>query len=292
VALKRLAEGVPHGFVWDHHLLVAPAPAQVGVDRATLDRARPDQRDLHHQVVEILRPQPRQGGHLGAGLDLEHAHRVGSAEHLVDRGVFLRDGMQVPSLAVMGRHQVEAVVQAGQHAQAEQVDLDQSRVGAVILVPLQHAAARHPRPLHRAHLAHRPIADHHPAGVDAQVPGQPLHLGGQFRHRLGDGHVLADRLTRADVAGPCVLLPRRVAERPRRVAQRHPRPVGDDVRDLGGPVPPVPPVDVLDHFLAAAVLDIQVDVGWTVPARGQEPLEEQPMLNGIHAGDPQREADG
>src|SRR5215472_3855328 len=61
---------------------------------------------------------------------------------------------------------------------------------------------------------------------------------------------------------------------------------------LRGLVPAVLAVDVLDHLLAAPVLDIQVDVWRAVPARGQEPLEKQAMPNGIHPGDPQRVADG
>ena len=163
-------------------VLEAVAAAQVGVDRAALDRARPDQRDLDDQVVELPRPQPGQGGHLGAGLDLEHAHRVRLGQHLVDGRVLLRDGGHRPVLAVVLGHEVEAVVQGGQHAQAEQVELDQARVGAVVLVPLQHGAAGHPGPLHRAHLPHRAVADHHAAGVDAEVTRQPLHLPGQLRH--------------------------------------------------------------------------------------------------------------
>ena len=51
--------------------------------------------------------------------------------------------------------------------------------------------------------------------------------------------------------------------------------VGDHVGDLGGPVAAVTLVDVLDDLLAAAGLDVQVDVGRPVALRGQEPLEQQ-----------------
>ena len=46
--------------------------------------AGPDQRDLAGEVVEATRLEPRQGRHLRAGLDLEHADRIGGAEHVVD----------------------------------------------------------------------------------------------------------------------------------------------------------------------------------------------------------------
>jgi hypothetical protein len=46
-----------------------------------LDRARPHDRDLDHEIVEFFRLEPRQHRHLGAALDLEHAERVGAAQH-------------------------------------------------------------------------------------------------------------------------------------------------------------------------------------------------------------------
>ena len=82
-----------------------------------------------------------------------------------------------------------------------------------------------------------------------------------------------------------------MAEGAARVPQRHPGPVGDHVGDLGGPVPAVGLVDVLDHLLAAPVLDVQIDVGRAVPPGGQEPLEQQAVSDGVHAGDAERVAD-
>ena len=75
-------------------LLQLLAPPDVGVHRPALDGPGPDERHLHHQVVELLRPQAGQGGHLGPGLDLEHADRVGPAQHGVDL-VVLGHGGQV-----------------------------------------------------------------------------------------------------------------------------------------------------------------------------------------------------
>ncbi len=168
-------------------------------------------------------------------------------------------------------YQLEAVPQRGQHAETEQVELDQARVRAVVLVPLEHGAIRHPRPLDRAHLADRPVADHHPARVDAEVPGELLHAFGQFDDRLRDAGIGRNRLSgrvraRADLLGPLVLLLRGVAKRSASVADRHPRPVRDHVGDLRGLAPAVGAVDVLDDLLAPLVLDIQVDVGRTVPS--------------------------
>ena len=60
------------------------ASLDVGMHRTALDRPGADQRHLHHQVVKHPWFQPGQGGHLGAGLHLEHPDRISALQHLVD----------------------------------------------------------------------------------------------------------------------------------------------------------------------------------------------------------------
>ena len=232
-------------------------------------------------------------------LHLEHAHRVGPAEHVVHL-VLLRDGGQVDvDVAVDLAHEVDAAVQHLEHPEAEQVELHQPDGGAVVLVPLEHRADRlvaaqrlrlrggagEARPLHRAHLHDGPVADHHAAGVDAEVPGRVLELGGQRQHvggdvllgRLllgGDGHAAPG----VGLLRPGVLLAGGVAERLGDVADRRLGAVGDDVGHLGGVAAAVLGVDVLDRLLPPARLDVDVDVGRAVALGRQEPLEEQAEL--------------
>ena len=106
-----------------HRLLAVLAP-DVRVHRTALDRAGPDQRHLDHQVVELAGLEPGQGGHLGPALHLEHPDRVGPAEHVVDLRVVQRSCQ--PRSRLVADH-VVAVVQRGEHAQPEQVELDQAR---------------------------------------------------------------------------------------------------------------------------------------------------------------------
>ncbi len=162
--------------------LDAGGAAYVGVHRAALDRAGPDQRDLDGQVVELARAQPRQGADLGPALDLEDADRVGAAEHVVDAGLLLGHRREVPRLPRVLGGQLHHVVERAEHAQAEQVELHQPHRLAGVLVPLQHGAAVHPGPLDRAHLADRPLGQHHPAGVDAEVARRAHQLLGQGHH--------------------------------------------------------------------------------------------------------------
>jgi hypothetical protein len=72
-----------------------------------------------------------------------------------------------------------------------------------------------------------------------------------------------------------------VAERPTDVAHRRARTVGDDVRHLGGVLTSVAFIDVGDHLVPAARLDVDVDVGWTLAGRRQEALEEQAECDGV-----------
>ena len=162
--------------------LLAVAPADVGVHRPALDGPGSDEGHLHHQVVEGAGLEAGQRGHLGPALDLEHPDRVGPAQHVVDL-VLLGDVGQVDLHAVGVADQVDGVVQGAEHAQAQQVELDQAHRRAVVLVPLQDGAVLHAGPLHRAHLDHRPVAQHHAARVDAQVAGEVLDLAGQLEHR-------------------------------------------------------------------------------------------------------------
>ena len=66
-----------------HRLLALPA-LEIGMDHVALDRPRPDDRHLDHQIVEAARLEPRQHVHLRPALDLEHAERIALAQHVVD----------------------------------------------------------------------------------------------------------------------------------------------------------------------------------------------------------------
>ena len=86
----------------DHHRLVPAPPAQIGMHHVALDRPRAHDRDLHHQIIEFARAQPRQHRHLRAAFHLEHAQRIPPAQHVVDRRILARDG---------GQRQIAAMVQ-------------------------------------------------------------------------------------------------------------------------------------------------------------------------------------
>ena len=154
---------------------------------------------------------------MGAALHLEHPDGVGGAEHVVDGGVGEVELGDVDLDAFVLGDEVDGVVDRGEHAEAEQVELDQSDLGAVVLVPLQHGAVGHAGVLDGDDFGDGAVADDHAAGVDAEVPWCVADLVRQREDIGGDGVFLVggdlgDRAPAVDLFGPGVLLAGRVAQ--------------------------------------------------------------------------------
>ena len=83
------------------HLLAPLPPLQIRVHHFADDRPRPDDRHLHHNVVEAHRMQPRQAAHLRAAFYLEHSNGVGFLQRGIDAGVVRRKLRQVYCLPII-----------------------------------------------------------------------------------------------------------------------------------------------------------------------------------------------
>ena len=146
-------------------------PLQIRMHHLSLDRPRPHDRDLDDQVEEFLRPQSRQHRHLRPAFDLEGAERVGALDHLVDGLAFLfavlalfpfpaQNARHRFGQAVMHAQKIEAAPQARQHAEPEDIDLQQPELIEIILVPFDDGA-----------VLHRGVLDRHDL-VDARARDQ------------------------------------------------------------------------------------------------------------------------
>ncbi len=153
----------------------AGAPVQVGVHHLPDDRAGADDRDFHHQVVEVPGLHARQCRHLRAALDLEGAHRVGALDHGKGGGIIGREFREVDRDAFVLAREPDGVFERVQHAEAEQVDLDDAEVGAVVLVPLHHAATGHRRGFDRHDFVEAARSDHDAARVLAEMARQAAY---------------------------------------------------------------------------------------------------------------------
>ena len=88
--------------------LDAIAPAQIGMHHVALNRAWPHDRHFDDEIVEFSRLEARQHRHLRPALDLEHAHGIGTRQHLVDCRVLLRQGRERVVLVVVDFQKIEA----------------------------------------------------------------------------------------------------------------------------------------------------------------------------------------
>ena len=274
------------------------------MDHAALDRPGPHDRHLDHQVVVAARLQARQHAHLRPALDLEHADRVGAADHVVGRHVAVGDVLHRERRAAeLGADVVERAADRAQHAEGEDVDLEQAERVEVVLVPLDDAAVLHRRVLDRHQLGHAALGDDEAAGVLREVAREADQLRRELHpelddRRLGIEAALAQALG-GDAAAvePVLALRDRLdalqvdAERAADVAQRRARPVADDDGGERGAVPAVLAVDVLDHLLAALVLEVDVDVGRLVALDADEAAEQQRGAARVDLGDEQAVAD-
>ena len=151
------------------------------MDHVALDRPRPDDRHLDHQVVEASRLQPRQHAHLGAALDLEHAHRVGAADHGVHVLVAFGDVGQRELPAVVPPDQVETPAHGREHSQRQAIDLEDAQLVEIVLVPLDDGAVGHGGVFDGHQLAQRPAGDDHAAGVLRKMPRESRSTGRPVR---------------------------------------------------------------------------------------------------------------
>ena len=271
---------------------------------ATLDRAGAHDGHFHHQVVVLLRLQPRQHAHLRARFDLEHADGVGGLDHLEGRLVIVRQARKIQTESPVLVYQVYRLPDAGQHAQRQAVDLEQPHRLQIVLVPLDDGALVHRRVLDRHYRRQRRIADHEATHVLRKMPRVVAQLVGHRQHAPDqrifrvETRLAQALLHRCLAVAPAIAvgqqcdLVRRQAERLGHVAHRALAAITDHRGGQRGTAATVLGIDVLQHFLAAFMLEVDVDIGWLVALFGQEARHQQAALGRIHHSDAQREAHG
>ena len=204
----------------------------------------------------------------------------------------------------MALDELEALADAGEHAEREHIDLQHVERVDIVLVPLDVGAVLHRRVHDRHGLVEALAGEHEAADMLRQ-------MAGEADQRVGEGHGqpelwvggiepgFADMLVGDFLAA---IAPHRAGERRRHVlleaerladlADRHARAVVDHGRADGGALAAITLVEILDHLLAPLMLEIDVDVRRLLPLGGDEALEQQIDLGGIDGGDAQAVADG
>ena len=270
-------------------------PLDVGVDRAALDRPGPHQRHLNGQVVQVLRERPGQHLHLRPALDLEHARGLRPLDRAPHLFVIERHPREIDPLPARARDLIHAPLDRREHPQPEQVDLQEARIRARVLVPLHDLPSLHRRRLHRAELDQRRGRDHHPSRVLGHVPGQPRDLRQQLGQRppplgarpqppQGLLHPLPRipaRLVDVDGAREPLNLSRWQSQRLAQVTDRTARPVGGEGRDQRRALRPVPLVHPRDQLLADVPGEVEVDVRYLGQLLVQKAPQEEVVLHRV-----------
>ena len=201
----------------------------------------------------------------------------------------------------MPLHQIQRLAQAGQHAEAEHVDLQNVERVEIVLVPFDEGALRHGAVADRHHLVEPAARDDEAADVLRQMARE---AGDRARKRADLLDALVARIepgAREVGLAVAAAAPDRGGQRTDGVfaqaegladlADRRTAAVADDGRRDTGALAAVFAVDILDHLLAPLVFEIDVDVGRLAPLRRDEALEQEVGAVGIDLGDAEAEAD-
>ena len=199
---------------------------------------------------------------------------------------------------------IETAAQAGEHAERENVDLQNAERIEIVLVPFDRGALGHGRIGDRGDFVEPRAGDDETAGMLRQMARKAGEFAGdldrQGKPRLVRVEADASRRFRVERTGlPAPGRARqsrdgifREAEDLADVADRRTRPVGDDARREAGVFAPIMAIDILHHLFAPFVLEIDIDVGRLVAFGRNEPFEQQVVPGRVDLGDAQAEADG
>ena len=211
-----------------------------------------------------------------ARLQLEHAGGVPGLEKLVGGFVIVPEGRDVEGRVLPRPDHLDRVVDDGQVLEPEKVEFDQADFFHVLHGVLGRDGAVLRVLVDGAEFLERRRRDHDPGGMGGCVAGQPFETEGGVEE-LPDARIGAGQLVEPRLLG--YRLPERDPEHlgnelgdpvhvavgeiegpphvPDDAAGRHGA-EGDDLADL---VPAVLLGNILDHFLAPVLAEVDVDIG-------------------------------
>ena len=271
------------------------------IDHSALERTGTIEGVQGNQVVQPFGLRlAQQFTHAGA-FELEHAVGLAVAEQLKRFRVVQRNGVDIEIDRLGAADFVECVADQRERAEAEEVHLEEAHAFDLLHCPLRDDFVLLAL-VERNELGQRPRRDHHAGGMHRRMTGHALeasrdgeqlldplvlllHLfqDGVFLERFGQRHIERRRDRLRHLVGIGV----GDVHHPRHVADDGPglhRPERDDLGDVFAAVLVR---DVLDDLAAAALAEIDVDVGQRHPLGIEEALEDQIVLNRVDIGDPQ-----
>ena len=271
--------------------------------RNIIHRPRPVQRVDGDDILDAVGMHLLQHvAHAGA-FQLEHAHRVAVAQHVVGLGVVVRNLVDVEGRFTQP-DQLQRLLDDGERLEAEEVELHEARLLDVFHVVLRRRNGRARIAVERHQVFQRTVADDHARRMGGGIAVQPL----EFQRDLEQG--LHRRVAVALLLQPGFAIERLLQR------QRIGRIVGDQFRqpvdlaighlqhtahiarhgarlqlaegdDLCNPVRAIALLHISDHFLAPVLAEVDIEVRHRHAFRIEEALEQQVEAERIEIGDGQ-----
>src|SRR5579875_465294 len=276
------------------------------MDGTTHDGAGTDDGHLGGQVVQVGRAGLGQDGGLGPGLDLEDPDSVRPVDAVVDGAVRVVDAGQVDQGLLVDGHQVQALLDQGQHAEGQHVDLHHAGVVYRVLVPLADIAPGPGRRL-EGDTVHQGVRgdDHSPyvlgdvagevgqlvAEVDQVAPARRPHQGGELgraQHLLPHG---AGRPPPLGLLGQAVQLGPGQAQGLAHVPYGGADPVAGEGGDQGGVVGAPAAVHGPEQPVADVAREVEVYVRQAHQVLIEEAAEEEVVAYRVDVGEADQVAD-
>ena len=270
-----------------------------------LDRPRPDDRDLDHEVVESLGLHARQHRHLRPAFDLEHADRVGLPDHRVGRA-------DPPAGSWRDRGRCPCDSRSRSKARRMQPSMPRPSTSTFMNFRISISFLSHSMTCRFSMAAgsigtrssRRSCVSTKPPGCCERWRGAPISVAGEFQGQAqrGSSRLRLRSLTSLLAHALRAPAPDETGQRACHVL-RHAQHLADFAHCAAGAVgnhdggerramPAIGVVDPLDDLLAPLMLEIDIDIGRLVALLGDEALEQKLVLDGVDRGDAEHVADG
>ena len=269
-----------------------------------LDRAGTYDRHLNDEIVKLARLQARQHVHLRAAFHLEDAQAVPLYQHVVNTGIFARDGRQRQITIMMIAQQVETLLQTGQHPQRQNVDLQNAQGFYIVFVPFDETAIRHGTIADWHGFDQRALGEDETAYVLRKMARHANHLLSQLQNtaQVRITHIEPGFLRMLFCNFSPIAAPDGPREHARGIfgqshnltdfANGHTRAVMNYCCAQPGAVTTVAIINMLDDLLAPFVFEIDVYIRWLLALFGDEAVEQQFVLVRVDSRNAKTVADG
>ena len=142
----------------------------------TLNGTGSNDRHLNDKIIKGAWTHARQEIHLRSALNLKHPNAICPTQHIVNVRIFRRQGRKTIRHPMMHGDQIKGFADTGQHAQSQNIHLQNTQAVDIILVPTDHSTPFHCGVLDWHQLIQPSIGHDKPANMLRQMSRKTDHL--------------------------------------------------------------------------------------------------------------------